>query len=101
MTVHDWVMMMIAVVMTITTIGRWIEAREQKELRATDEIGATRADLADIEKRHTEEHAKIWREIERNRNHWHQELVPKLQQIFERLAGVEAIIERRHRSPRD
>lgn len=114
MSIRDWVELAVLIIITITSIGRWIEARERKEKeierQSNNDLAATRGDLAEFEKRHSEEHEKIWREIERNRNHWHQELVPKLQTIFERIAVAEgvqrayaddlrrlqAIIDRRH-----
>lgn len=89
MTIRDWIELAVLGVITITSIGRWIEAREQREKRNNDDIGATRGDLAEFEKRHQEEHEKLWREIERNRDHWHKDLVPQLQSVFSRLAVVE------------
>lgn len=91
MSIRDWVELAVLIVITISAIGRWIEARERTERQSNTDLAATRGDLAEFEKRHSEEHEKIWREIERNRSHWHQELVPKLQTVFERLAVAEGV----------
>lgn len=96
MPIRDLIELALLVVVTLTSVGRWVEAREQKERQiekqSDREITATRGDLAEFEKRHSEEHERLWREIERNRHHWHEELVPKLQTIFERIAVTEGIL---------
>jgi hypothetical protein len=93
--IRDWVELAFLIVITASSIGRWVEAREQREKQNNTDMAATRGDLAEFEKRHSEEHEKIWREIERNRDHWHKELVPKLQGIIERVAVAEGA-ERAH-----
>lgn len=104
MSPRDWIEIAVLLILTITGIGRWIEAREQKEKQLAERLNAptplvpvngllaTRADLATYEARHAEEHKRLWDEIQRGRTHWHDELVPWQQRIAERVAIVEAIV---------
>jgi hypothetical protein len=99
MSIRDWVELTLLVILTLTGIGRWIATREQHDADATKGVSATRQELIDFERRHVDEHRRLWAEIERNRNHWHQELVPWQQKVAERLATIEGQIDRR-RTPR-
>ncbi len=81
------------VVITLLQAGRWTQAREDAEKKTPvpippDAPYATRADLAAYEVAHAKDHAAIWVEIERNRNHWHKDLVPWQQEVTGRLATL-------------
>lgn len=84
MTVRDWAELVVLLVVTLTSIGRWIEARERVGTAAT-------VDLGSFEARHQEEHVRIWAEVDRWRTRWHDDLVPWQQNIIERLATQEGL----------
>lgn len=82
MALHDWIEVGMMAILTIITIGRWAEAREQIER-------ASSKDLTGVEQRCDDEHERIWTEVERNRDHWHRDLVPWQQGMAERLVSLE------------
>jgi acetoin utilization deacetylase AcuC-like enzyme len=89
MSIRDWVELVVLVILTLTNVGRWIQTRAQKEVAASEGIAASRADLADYEKRHQEEHGRLWKEVERQRVHWYDEAIPWQQKTLERLGRAE------------
>jgi hypothetical protein len=44
--IRDWVELAFLIVITASSIGRWVEAREQREKQNNTDMAATRGDLA-------------------------------------------------------
>lgn len=87
--IHDLVQVALLVVMTIFSVGRWVQTREDKETDATDDAAVVAKDLAAHQKSTAEERAEIWKEIDRQRRRWHDDLTPWRQSVAERLARFE------------
>ena len=85
-------------VVAIMNVGRWIEIRRAREKTAIDGIKRTDKDFLDWKRQHEDEHRRIWRELERQRERWHNELTPWRQGVAERVATIiarqESLIQR-------
>ena len=90
MTIRDWVELTLLVVVTLLSIGRWLELRQVREGKALDGVHGALTQFHEYQARHGDEHARLWKEIERQRRHWHEEMVPWQQGCAGRLATLEA-----------
>lgn len=110
MTLKDWVELVLLVLLTLSNGTRWMTTREHTEADTSKEVdklrsdhGAAldrcrtdwiadcariRGDLQGMRVEAVEEHKKIWAEIDRNRAHWHEDMVPFQQKMLGEIARL-------------
>lgn len=86
MSIRDWVELALLVVLTILSIGRWAQSREERERASSAALGLTAKDLEESDRRNEQERERLWTEVNRNRDHWHKEMVPWMQRVAVELA---------------
>jgi hypothetical protein len=89
MSIHDLVQTALLVVITIFSIGRWAQSREDQEAHGAEDAADVQKALDRFCLEHKGEHDNLWREVERQRRRWHDELAPWRQTLGEKIARFE------------
>jgi hypothetical protein len=87
--IHDIIQTTLLVVITVFSIGRWAQQRQDKEADGVKDTGALKRAFESYCELHKGEHDNIWKENERQRRRWHDDLTPWRQQVAEKLARLD------------
>jgi hypothetical protein len=88
MSIHDVVNTALLVVLTLFTVARWTREREAKEDDGVKDTAQLQRTVETYCRDHKGEHDTLWREVDRVRKRYHDEIVPWQQAVSDKLATI-------------